>query len=111
MNHSAKSSQKSTQKSTQKSAEKTSEKHEEIVKKTSEKSAEKSVEKISQKSAEKIMDCMNDNPYIKTPELAEIIGISNSGIEKQIKRLKSKGMIKRVGPDKGGYWEVVTKDE
>ncbi len=26
-----------------------------------------------------------------------------------MKKLKEMGMLKRVGPDKGGYWEVLVK--
>jgi ATP-dependent DNA helicase RecG len=28
-------------------------------------------------------------------------------IEKQLAKLKQQGTIKRIGPDKGGYWEIV----
>ncbi len=40
-------------------------------------------------------------------ELAEIIGISPKGVEWQISKLKKEGRIKRIGPDKGGRWEVM----
>ncbi|MHC1755806.1 MAG: HTH domain-containing protein [Methanosarcina sp.] len=39
-------------------------------------------------------------------ELAEILEISSRAVEKQIANLKYKGLLKRIGPDKGGYWEV-----
>ena len=29
------------------------------------------------------------------------------GIQYHIKRLKSMGLLKRIGPDKGGYWQVM----
>ena len=29
--------------------------------------------------------------------------------EKQIKKLREAGIIKRVGADRGGYWEITTK--
>ena len=29
------------------------------------------------------------------------------GILYHIKRLKSMGLLKRIGPDKGGYWQVL----
>ena len=38
--------------------------------------------------------------------LAERIGITPKAVEKQISKLKAEGIIKRVGPDKGGYWSV-----
>ncbi|MCK4541229.1 MAG: winged helix-turn-helix transcriptional regulator, partial [Spirochaetales bacterium] len=46
-------------------------------------------------------------PYITINKLAEIVGISPKGVEWQISRLKKEGKIKRIGPDKGGHWEVI----
>jgi ATP-dependent DNA helicase RecG len=50
---------------------------------------------------------MKVNPSITIPEIAVVIGISERGVKKQISKLKQNGIIKRIGPDKGGYWEVV----
>ena len=33
--------------------------------------------------------------------------ITARAIAKQIAKLKEEGKLKRVGPDKGGYWEVI----
>lgn len=38
-----------------------------------------------------------------------IVGISQRKIQENISWLKEKGLIKRIGPDKGGYWEMVRK--
>jgi ATP-dependent DNA helicase RecG len=38
--------------------------------------------------------------------LAIIVGISERKIRENIKKLKSKGFLKRIGPDKGGHWEI-----
>ena len=35
------------------------------------------------------------------------LGISRRAITKQIKNLRDSGCLRRVGPDKGGHWEVV----
>jgi ATP-dependent DNA helicase RecG len=40
-------------------------------------------------------------------ELAGAVGLSTKGIEWNIRRLKEKGRLRRVGPDKGGHWELV----
>ena len=39
--------------------------------------------------------------------IASRTGLSTTGVEKILTRLKKKGVLKRVGPAKGGYWEVV----
>ena len=44
---------------------------------------------------------------ITTQEMADSIGIIRRTIAKHIRSLQDKGIIKRIGPDKGGYWEVV----
>jgi ATP-dependent DNA helicase RecG len=38
--------------------------------------------------------------------MAEIIGVSRQSIAKHIAKLKEQGVIRRIGPDKGGHWEV-----
>lgn len=39
-------------------------------------------------------------------KIAEIVGINRVHISKNMKKLQQKGLITRVGPDKGGYWKV-----
>jgi len=50
---------------------------------------------------------MKENREITMSELAERTGISEKGIEWQVNELKKKGLIKRIGGRKGGYWEVL----
>ena len=38
--------------------------------------------------------------------MATSLGINRSALSKHLKRLQTEGVIRRVGPDKGGYWEV-----
>jgi len=35
-----------------------------------------------------------------------IVGISKRKIKKGINKLKEKRLLKRIGPDRGGHWEV-----
>lgn len=37
--------------------------------------------------------------------------MSSRGVEKQIKKLREAGIIKRKGADFGGYWEIVKLDD
>lgn len=39
--------------------------------------------------------------------MADYIGIDRRNIARQIKKLQYKGIISRIGPDKGGYWEIL----
>ncbi len=61
----------------------------------------------TQKTTQKFLEQMKVNPYISREELAEVCGLSSDGIKYNIRKLREKGIIKRIGPDKGGHWEVI----
>ena len=63
--------------------------------------------KGSQKTSQKIIDLMQGDPEITIAELALSVGVTDRAIKWQIERLKAQGRIRRIGPDKGGHWEVV----
>ena len=54
----------------------------------------------------RIVEIMRDNSQITISELSKIIGMSNSGIKKNIAKLKEDGAIERVDSDKSGSWKV-----
>jgi ATP-dependent DNA helicase RecG len=49
---------------------------------------------------------ITSNCRITTREIAQKAKISSSTVEKNIKKLKQARLLKRLGPDRGGYWEV-----
>lgn len=59
-------------------------------------------------SRELILALLRDHPYMSARDLAERIGISPKGVEKNLRILKENGSLRRIGPDKGGKWEVLT---
>ncbi len=63
--------------------------------------------KSSLKSSLKILEILAAEPTCTYDELAGRIGISRRAITKQIKNLRETGKLKRIGPDKGGHWEVI----
>ena len=52
---------------------------------------------------------MKRNNKITYDELAKIIGKNRKTILRHISVLKQKGILKRMGPAKGGHWEVIKK--
>ncbi len=46
------------------------------------------------------------NSAVSAQELAGMLGITSRAVEKHLSKLKEKGIIKRIGPDKGGHWEA-----
>lgn len=68
---------------------------------------EKSSQKSSQKSDQKILSIMKSMPDITMAEIANATGLSIAGVKKNIRKLKDANLIRRIGPDKGGHWEIV----
>jgi len=77
---------------------------------TAEKSSEKNVEETTQKTTQKIIELIKDNQNISIEEMADKCGLTRDGIKYQIRKLKIKGILCRIGPDKGCHWEIVQKD-
>ncbi len=108
-----KSSEKTTQKteyeeeSTQKTTQKT-EDNEASDLNGSEKTTQKTEyeEESTQKTTQKIITLISENPNISRKKLAEACEVTPDAIKLQIRKLREAGKIRRVGPDKGGHWEI-----
>lgn len=59
----------------------------------------------------KILDMLARNGYTTIAELSSRIGISERKIKTNISKLKEKGYLHRIGPDKGGYWKVTAEKQ
>jgi Fic family protein len=60
----------------------------------------------SEKTSDKIIALLRENTRHSARTLADVIGISAKGVEKQLAKLKASGKITRVGSAKGGHWQV-----
>jgi fido (protein-threonine AMPylation protein) len=70
-------------------------------------SSKKSIKKGSKKSIEKILEVIKQNPAVTLQEMADSVGLSVAGVRKNLDKLRKSKTLKRVGPDKGGHWEVM----
>ncbi|WP_449428676.1 winged helix-turn-helix transcriptional regulator [Rhodanobacter umsongensis] len=61
--------------------------------------------KVSGKVSGKILAAVRSNPDITIPELAKLAGVSSRTIERNLQKLQGEGLLRRVGPAKGGHWE------
>ena len=77
---------------------------EEIIK-VEEKVTKKVIIKVTI-NQQKIIDTIKTNPYVTQEELADIIGITKKSITANMKKLQNSGLIKRIGANKNGYWQV-----
>ncbi len=54
----------------------------------------------------KILKVVWENPASSIPEIARNVGISTTAIENNIKKLRKKGLMDRVGSPRTGYWKI-----
>lgn len=70
--------------------------------------------KLGEKLGEKryrMLSLINENPNITILQLAGIMSMSTTALENNLKLLKQKGLLKRVGSDKGGHWKVTPEGD
>jgi len=51
---------------------------------------------------------IRNDSKISVPEIAEIIGLSIKGVEKNIRQLKQEGIVSRTSDTKCGKWIIKT---
>ncbi len=59
----------------------------------------------------KILVAVRQDRSVTQQRLSELIGITSKNIRLNMKKLKEKGLLKRIGPDKGGYWQITLPNE
>ena len=67
---------------------------------------QKRPETDQQKQKDAILELIKDNPYMQRKEMVNRLGIHESSVKRRLASLQEKGIIRHVGPNKGGYWEV-----
>ena len=63
------------------------------------------------KTKEKIVALLQQNSKLSAAAIADELSITAKAVEKHLANLKSAGIIQRIGPAKGGYWEVKAPKE
>lgn len=56
---------------------------------------------------EKILFLLKHDHHITQSQMSSIIGIGRTSITNNIKKLKDKNIIERVGSDRNGYWKIL----
>lgn len=78
-----------------------------LEQKTTQKTTQKSTQKSTRKSTrEQIIELITTNPKITRDELAEEINVSSDAIKQHISKLKSEGLLERIGGRKDGFWVI-----
>lgn len=63
--------------------------------------------KKRQKRAREILRMARENPKVTIAELASVLAVTDRTIERNLKQLQQEGRLQRIGPAKGGHWEVL----
>ena len=63
-------------------------------------------EKTSEETSDKILAIIRFDMKTTARHMANVLGLSSRAVEMQLAKLKQDGRLKRVGPKKGGHWEV-----
>jgi ATP-dependent DNA helicase RecG len=56
-----------------------------------------------------ILEIIAKNKFVTIPGLSKMLGISTTAVENNLAKLKAKKFLKRIGPAKGGHWEIIGK--
>ena len=78
--------------------------HQEVIEKVIEKAVALN-EKLTENRIS-IIKLIIENPYISKSELSKHVGISENSISRNIEAMRDK-YLRRVGPNKGGFWEII----
>jgi ATP-dependent DNA helicase RecG len=67
--------------------------------------AENEAEKLTERQL-KIITLINEDNAISREAISKRLGVGDSSVYRDIKKLKKIGKLKRVGADRGGHWKV-----
>ena len=79
---------------------------ENIVENITENIVDSIVEKLSTTRA-KIVRIIWKNPNATALSISKEINIASRNVQEHLRKLQEQGVIRRIGPDKGGHWEII----
>ena len=54
-----------------------------------------------------ILELIEEIPYISRSEISRKTGLPESSVKRRLNMLVDKGIIKRLGSDRGGHWKII----
>ena len=64
-----------------------------------------------QEKARKILDVISTDKSTTIARLEEELNLGHTTLKKILREMQNENIIRRVGPDKGGHWEVIEQNE
>jgi len=56
-----------------------------------------------------MIQAIQEDPDITTKTLAEKLHLSTTAIDKNLRFLRLRGHVKRIGPARGGHWQIMKR--
>ena len=53
-----------------------------------------------------ILELIKEKPQISRSEISHKMGLHESSVKRRLKMMVDKGIIQRIGSDKGGHWQI-----
>ena len=76
-----------------------------VTRKVTDRVTDKVTDDLDEKSIQ-ILALLSEDPAYTSTVIAEKLSISRKTVSQKLKELKEKGMIKRIGSDRKGYWKI-----
>jgi ATP-dependent DNA helicase RecG len=74
---------------------------------TPQKTPQKTPVKAPQKTPDAILGLLCQQPALSFSDIAALLGKSESAVKRAVRKLRESGRLQRIGPDKGGRWQVI----
>lgn len=65
---------------------------------------------LQKNTKERLVQLLSEQPQLSAPTIAAALGIGKDGVKYHLNQLKQTGKLRRLGPTKGGRWEVTEPD-
>ena len=62
-------------------------------------------------NAQKILDVISTDKSITIAKLEVELNLGHTTLKKILREMQNENIIRRVGPDKGGHWEVIEQEK
>ena len=53
-----------------------------------------------------ILELIKEKPQISRSEISHKMGLHESSVKRRLKMMVDKGIIQRIGSDRGGHWKI-----
>lgn len=82
-----------------------------VTRKVTRKVTGKITGKVTEKTSDKLLRLIAVNPKITLARMMAALSMSQSSVRKVLRNLQKEGLLRRVGPDKGGHWEIINNTQ